>query len=274
MMIKKNLNRIMNIVISVITIILILALNYRPHISSNIEDETVVDTTYSGIEEAYTSISVSDEMIYRKGYTVSYNSDYRIPNWVAWELERSEIGGNYGRPNIDFRVDPKVKNSACHKDYTRSGYDRGHMFPAGDAHWDYDVMQESFYLSNICPQVPNLNRGVWERLEEHCRYLAQFGNLYICCGPLFGESHKRIGENKVLVPDGFFKVLCMKRDGKWIGIGFIFPNDDYLCKSMNMAKQTLRIREIEDMTGHEFFIGLPDSVKSVIKDQDNFKDWQ
>lgn len=242
-------------------------------------DETELDTgtvINRNYEVALTDNDVSSEIIERKGYTVSYNSSWKIPNWVAWELICSEVGGEIERPTIDFRPDPNVKKSAVHKDYTRSGYDRGHMFPAGDAHWDYDVMQESFYLSNICPQAPNLNRGVWERLEEHCRYLAQYGNLYICCGPIVGPVpiYGYIGENKVVVPDGFFKALCMKRNGRWIGIAFVFPNDDEKCKSLNMANQVVKISELEVLVKHDFFTNLSDSIKDDIKSQCNFKDWQ
>ena len=123
----------------------------------------------------------SDRIITHKGFTLSYNYDWKIPNWVAYELTDIEVEGEV--PRYDrFKPDPMVPKdvTATTDDYKYSGYDRGHMAPAADMKWDEQVMKESFYLSNICPQNPNLNGGVWKDLEEQVRDLAsQKGNTYI-----------------------------------------------------------------------------------------------
>ena len=151
-------------------------------------------------------------IINRTGYTLSYNQYYKNPNWVAWELTREETKGETERYDR-FMPDPDLPEPrVVHKDYTKSGYDRGHMAPAADMKWNRQAMIESFYMSNICPQVGNLNRGDWNDLEELCRNWAdKYGRIYIACGPIFdSKSPKRIGVHKVAVPDRFFKVILSK----------------------------------------------------------------
>ena len=136
----------------------------------------------------------SDRVITHKGYTVSYNYDWKIPNWVAYELTDWEVAGEV--PRYDrFKPDPMVPQNATATtdDYKYSGFDRGHMAPAADMKWDEQAMKESFYLSNICPQNPNLNGGVWKDLEEQVRDLAsQKGRIFVVCGPIVtDDSHMK-----------------------------------------------------------------------------------
>ena len=107
----------------------------------------------------------SEQVIRHEGYTVSYNSDYKIANWVAYELTAEEAKSKKTERSNKFVPDPMVKGAtATNEDYTRTGYDRGHMAPAGDMKWSAKAMRESFYFSNICPQKPALNRGIWKEL--------------------------------------------------------------------------------------------------------------
>ena len=242
------------------------------------QQTNVKDTKSSNIfnqdklEIPQTSKSVKSLQIEHIGYTTSYNSTLLIPNWVAYCLTEIEVEGTYPRPKIKFEPDPLVKGkSAEHKDYTNSGYTRGHMAPAADMNWSEQAMYESFYLSNICPQIAELNCGVWERLENRCRSLARESDVYICCGPLMENYPKRIGVNKVAVPSGFFKVLCMKRKGKWQAIGFMFPN--VACKG-SMFDFVCSVDEIETITGHNFFHSLPDDLEDSIESKFMIKNWQ
>lgn len=224
------------------------------------------------LEIPHTSKSVESQQIEHIGYTTSYNSLLLIPNWVAYCLTAMEVEGTYPRPKNKFESDPLVKGkSAEHKDYTNSGYSRGHMAPAADMKWSEQAMYESFYLSNICPQIAGLNSGVWERLENRCRSLARESDVYICCGPLMENSPKRIGVNRVAVPSGFFKVLCMKRKGKWQAIGFMFPN--VACKG-SMFDFACSVDDVENITGHNFFHCLPDDLENSIESIFMIKNWQ
>ena len=136
------------------------------------ETTTSTDATKLNLEipvYTYPGRYEKEIIINRTGYTLSYNQYYKNPNWVAWELTREETKGETERYDR-FMPDPDLPEPrVVHKDYTKSGYDRGHMAPAADMKWNRQAMIESFYMSNICPQVGNLNRGDWNDLEELCR---------------------------------------------------------------------------------------------------------
>lgn len=225
-----------------------------------------------GLELPTTAKGRKAQVIAHQGYTTCYNSAWLVPNWVAYALTKQELGGTEPRPNKPFEPDPMVKGkSAEHADYTNSGYSRGHMAPAADMKWSRQAMLESFYLSNVCPQLPALNGGVWERLEARCRALASSGTVYICCGPIMPASPKRIGRNGVAVPTSFYKVMCMQRGGKWQAIGFIMPNAAIKGSMFDYAKT---VDEVEKATGHDFFPALPDEVEKTIESAWSMKDWQ
>ena len=203
-------------------------------------------------------------IINRTGYTLSYNQYYKNPNWVAWELTREETKGETERYD-KFLPDPDLPEpKVVHKDYTKSGYDRGHMAPAADMKWSKKAMIESFYMSNICPQVGNLNRGDWNDLEELCRDWAdKYGRIYIACGPIFdSKSPKRIGGNKVAVPDRFFKVILIYNRKNPIAMGFIFKN---IAHSQNIEKYMVTVDSVENVTGMDFFSKLPNDVENRIE---------
>ena len=203
-------------------------------------------------------------IINRTGYTLSYNQYYKNPNWVAWELTREETKGETERYD-KFMPDPDLPEPrVVHKDYTKSGYDRGHMAPAADMKWSKQAMIESFYMSNICPQVGNLNRGDWNDLEELCRNWAdKYGRIYIACGPIFdSKSPKRIGGHKVAVPDRFFKVILIYNRKNPIAMGFIFKN---IARSQDLDKYMVTVDSVENVTGMDFFSKLPDVVENRIE---------
>lgn len=205
-------------------------------------------------------------IISRTGFTLSYNDTWKIPQWVAWYLTTERVEGKEKRTD-DFLTDPDLPIHALSEDsdYRNSRYDRGHMAPAGDMKWNEQAMIESFYMSNICPQAPNLNRGDWRILEENCRKWTQEHQtpLYIVCGPLVEseKKHKRIGKNKVTVPDGFFKVV-LKLGDEPSAVGFLFPNDD--CNE-ELAEYAVSVDSVEKVTGFDFFHLLPDKQEKKLE---------
>ena len=111
-----------------------------------------------------------DDIIRHEGYTLRYRDQYKVADWVAYPLLAYETTGDADRKNEQFKPDPFVANgTALPSDYTRSGYDRGHLAPAGDFKFSQRMMRETFYMSNISPQAPQFNRGVWKELEEQVR---------------------------------------------------------------------------------------------------------
>lgn len=204
-----------------------------------------------------------EQMLYRTGYTVSYNSTWRLPNWVSYELLRSETQGESSRSNR-FMSDPDVKGTpADTRDYTHSGYDRGHMAPAGDMKWNKQAMEESFLLSNICPQAPGLNRGRWKELEEQVREWAQRDSaLLIACGPIVSKSPRTIGRHRIAVPERYFKVVAAPYVGRPRGIAFLFDNSD---EQPSIRTLAVTIDSVEKITGIDFFYNLPDSIETQIE---------
>ena len=198
--------------------------------TTNPKKETSAYTFQGGAEIPRLKNKQKEQVIKHEGYTVSYNSDYKIANWVAYELTSKEATSKKNERSNKFVSDPMVKGaSATNEDYTRSGYDRGHMAPAGDMKWSAKAMRESFYLSNICPQKPGLNRGIWKDLEEQARLWAkENGSLLIVTGPVITDDLKRLGKNRVGIPKTFYKVICTITNGKPEGVGFLFDNKDYL----------------------------------------------
>lgn len=215
----------------------------------------------------------SDRIITHKGFTLSYNYDWKIPNWVAYELTDVEVKGEV--PRYDkFKPDPMVpQNVSAHtNDYKHSGYDRGHLAPAADMKWDEQAMRESFYLSNICPQNPNLNGGVWKDLEEQVRDLAsQKGSIFVACGPIVTDASTTIGENKVVVPQAFFKVLLQEeKDGTIHTIGFVYEN---ISGRKPMSTYAMTVDEVEEITGIDFFPSLPNKIEKKTESEVDFTKW-
>lgn len=203
-------------------------------------------------------------ILHRTAFTISYNNDYKTPNWVAWELTRAETEGTEGRKN-KFEPDPDLPEPrAEHSDYTHSGYDRGHMAPAADMKWNKKAMEESFYMSNICPQNRKLNRDDWGDLEEKCRNWAEkYGKAYIVCGPIYdSKSPKRIGKHKIAVPERFFKAILIYEGKTPIAMGFLFENKAH---HQNLRNYLVSVDKIEEETGLDFFSKLPDTIESRIE---------
>jgi endonuclease G len=158
------------------------------------------------------------------------------------------------------------------QDYRGSGWSRGHMCPAGDNKWSYNAMYDSFSLVNVCPQNSKLNSGLWNSIEMDCRKWARkYGAVYIVCGPVWMKGeHRSIGENEVLVPEAFFKVvLCLA--GKPKAFGFIVRNTEGN-KKRDMYYNS--VDQVERITGFDFFPALPDDIEDVVEATASIEDWR
>jgi endonuclease G len=226
---------------------------------------------YSGLEIPEFLSKYPEQIIFHIGYTVSYNEEWRLPNWVAYELIRSEIQGKE-KPTGNFTIDPDVKGiSATHKDYLHSGYDKGHMAPVADMKWNAIAMRESFYFSNICPQHPKLNRRCWKDLEEKIRdWVIADSAIVIVCGPLVEEGAKVIGNNRVTVPQGFFKVLLSPYVSPPQAVGFIFKNE---ASMGSLRKYVVTVDSVETVTSMNFFKQLPNELENKIESQFDISYW-
>lgn len=225
----------------------------------------------AGAEIPVLKNGAKEQIIKHEGYTVSYNSDFKIPNWVAYELTKEKVNNANVKRHNKFIPDPDVKGAtAMNEDYTRTGYDRGHMVPAGDMKWSEKVMRETFYFSNICPQDRGLNSGVWNDLEMTIRVWAkEHKRIYIACGPVIEKDLKRLGKNRVGIPRMFYKVVCDPE--KTQCIGFLFENRDY--KQTSPRDLAVTVDKVEEVTGIDFFSQFPDAIEKEMGSKVDLKFW-
>lgn len=219
---------------------------------------------------------VDDIKLQRTGFVVSYNTSKCTPSWVAWELTSKETTGPISRKDYDFTPDPMIdaRYQVEKHEYANSGYDKGHMCPAGDMKWSSSAMNDCHYMTNICPQAPKLNQVYWERLESTCRRWAElYGSIYVVCGPIYNSGkHTTIGTNHtIVVPDGYFKVVITLIEGEEKGIGFYYRNNE---AHQTMESAALTIDQVEEITGYNFFAELPIEVEERIEVQNELSSWR
>ncbi|QTQ16792.1 DNA/RNA non-specific endonuclease [Treponema parvum] len=210
------------------------------------------------------------------GFTLCYREEYEQAEWVAYELTESELVKTVERSNY-FRADPSIStNSASPEDYVGSGYDKGHLAPAGDMAWSEQSMRDSFFMSNMSPQLPSFNRGIWKYLEDQVRLWAKkFGWVYVISGPVLEKpagEYKSIGKNKVSVPEYYYKALLTKTaDGKIYVLAFILPNQKYTGSFYDFA---VTVDEVERRTSLDFFAALEDDVENALESAVDISVWK
>ncbi len=216
----------------------------------------------------------SEQILHREGFTISYNADYKIPNWVAYSLTAEKASATKVGRYKKFLPDPDVKEyTDFNSDYSANDYDRGHMVPAGDMKWSFQAMKESFYFTNICPQSQKLNGGIWADLENQCRTWAKDKKtIYIAAGPVIEQTMERMGENEIAIPKRFYKVVCVQlADGSYEGVGFLFENRPYV--KTKVKEMYVPIYEVEQATGLDFFPLLPDKLEKEMESKVNESFW-
>lgn len=219
----------------------------------------------AGLEIPAMTNGKQGQIICHTGYTLAYDAQNKTPQWVAWELTKAETQGKKKR-NDKFQEDPLVRGvKVTNNDYAGSGYDRGHMAPAGDMKWSTQAMEESFYMTNMCPQLHSLNAGDWNELENRCREWAKkYNKVYIVCGPIYRKQRKAkyIGKNRIRVPDEFYKVVLIYEKQKTVALGFLFEHK----KGQKPLKEYLTtVDHIENITGLDFFPALPDDLEKRLE---------
>ncbi len=217
--------------------------------------------------------STTNQIITHDGYVLSYSEKDEQAEWVAYELKESEL--NYNRNDFKrpfFIEDPKVKTgSADWKNYRKSGYDKGHLCPAGDRKFSMDSFNETFYTSNISPQKHDFNEGVWNRLEQKVRYWAsKYDGIYVVTGGVLKGNLPTIGHEDVTIPSYFYKVLLDYHNGSYKMIAFLVPHKD---SDIPLYEFVVSVDELEKMTGIDFFPKLSDKEEVVLEKNSNYKNW-
>ena len=203
---------------------------------------------------AYLPTSTTSQIVKHAYYTLSYNEKFEQAEWVAYELKKEYLKNNdFRRPY--FIEDPKVSTrSADWRNYKKSGYDKGHLCPAGDMEFDKKAYDDTFYTSNISPQNHEFNSGIWNRLENKVRYWAgKYNDIYVVTGGILKESDKKIGTEEVSVPKYFYKIVLTKSGKEHKAIAFLVPNEK---SQKGIYEFVVPIETLEKMTGIDFFPNL------------------
>lgn len=206
-----------------------------------------------------------EQIISYSSYTVSFNRLHNVANWVAYVLTSQETVPVVDRFKGRFKPEPRLECSPDSLDYLQSGYDRGHLAPAADMEFSESAMQESFYYTNIAPQNPAFNRGIWKRLECLQRLWAKdYDSIYIVTGPVLrGGKFKTIGDHRVAVARYFYKVIMRREpDGRFVGAGFVLQNRD---DNSQLRSRMISIDSVEAITGIDFFHLLPDNIEEPME---------
>jgi endonuclease G len=195
--------------------------------------------------------------ICRTAYEVRYDPEAKIPIWVVYTLTSNHAIGCVARSNA-FSSDQSLarEQRSTLADYAGSGYDTGHIANDADMSWDETVERESFLLSNMTPQTPELNRGIWKTLETAVRAWTYNNDtdITVYAGPIYDVGNdKHIGPNKVVVPTAFYKIVIDNK--KKESLAFIFENSKKEGKDLTNYQVT--VQDVEKVTGIKF--SVPDA---------------
>ena len=214
--------------------------------------------------------STTGQIVKHTYYTLSYCEKDEQPEWVYYELTSEMVKGRQPRSD-DYRPDFQISTiSAQLEDYRGSGYDRGHLCPAGDMKLNLTSMSESFYLSNMSPQDKDFNAGIWNTLEDRVRKWAlTSGRIYVVTGGVLTSNKGKIGSNGVSIPKYFYKVIYDPR-GQGRMIAFLIPNED---SEKPLQNYIVTVDSLESLTGIDFFPELPDSNENHLESSLNLSSW-
>jgi len=224
-----------------------------------VEDSRTEPLLVLGIEcvaDGYPNTGVDEEVHLYTGFSLVYSEEFEQAAWVAYILRRDQVTGGGEDRTDDFRTDTTIlTGSAAPADYLRSGYDRGHLAPAADMKWSPAAMSESFLMSNMSPQQPGFNRGVWNRLEARVRQWAvENDSILVITGPVLNGIVTFIGENRVGVPGYYYKIVADISPPDYKIIAFLLENRSSGADLMTFA---VSVDSVESVTGLDFFNSHP-----------------
>lgn len=215
--------------------------------------------------------STTNQIIHHQNYSLSYNEKHEQAEWVAYELKREHLSKiNHKRPY--FEIDNAVKTKAAHwRNYKKSGYDKGHLCPAGDRRFSKKAHDETFLTSNISPQKHSFNAGIWNRLEQKVRYWARKNDgVFVITGGVLKNSLQSIGSENVSVPKQFYKIVLDNTKGKIKVLAFLIPHKE---SNLPLYKFVVSVDKIETLTGIDFFPELDDNIEDTLEASNSYKNW-
>lgn len=225
----------------------------------------------SEFDERFYPSSTTGVLVKHIYFRLSYAEEHEQAEWVAYELRKGQLSQNeFERPY--FMQDRDVKTGSAHwRNYKNSGYDRGHLCPAGDRRFTYDAFNETFLTSNISPQNHEFNSGIWNRLEKKVRYWAKKKDgVFVVTGGVLENDLKTIGDDRVSVPKAFYKIVADASGKELKAVAFLIPNRD---TDKSFYDFVVTIDKIEAKTGIDFFEALSDSEEKKLEATIDLKAW-
>lgn len=259
---------------SLIAILIIVGLYSYEHFLSEEESTEIIEegaAVKTDTNEYFLPSSTTGQIVHHENYSLSYNETHEQAEWVAYELKKTHLSStNYKRPY--FEIDKAVKTGAAHwRNYKKSGYDKGHLCPAGDRRFTKEAHDETFLTSNISPQEHKFNAGIWNTLEQKVRYWARkYDGVFVITGGVLKGKMKAIGDEDVSVPNQFYKVLIDNNTGNTKMIAFLMPHKD---SNQPLYKFVVSVDEIEELTGINFFAQLEDDIENKLEASSSYKGW-
>ena len=249
--------------------------------SSTISNDSIYPYYHYGLEHhafgyPFDGDTTDDYILIKPQFKLSYCSQKNVANWVAWELNDTWVGPQerYSGRFITDTALPSHFTRISHDDYTRSGFDRGHLVRSKERTRNEEDNRATFLLTNILPQTPDLNRGVWLRFEDYCLQKAtqENKNMYLIAGGIFTTDSTLRGEGKVAIPDSCYKIVVFwpkgldfrKATRQLEVVAVNMPNIQGV-RNHTWQQYATTVRKIEKSTGYDFLALLPDSVEQYVE---------
>lgn len=206
-------------------------------------------------------------------YINCYNSEKKVPNWVSYKLTKDMVLEESTQQEVTFRTDVENEDiSPRPKDYTYSGYDRGHMVPAEDMDHSLEASKSTFLMTNVAAQQASFNRGVWKRLENRVRKWAVTNEeVYVTSGTIFTNRYAYICDSTIAVPNYFYKIILDNYGPEKKMIAFVFKNE---ASDLPVEKFIVTVDLLEIATGHDFYSTLPDSLEEKLEGTPDLSLWE
>lgn len=235
--------------------------------------QTPSKSTNSGNPIEYPEVLGVDDIVVHEGYTSSYNHETLCPNWVAYELTVEEANGKM-KGKESFQWDPQLKGRQSNReDYKNDQqWDKGHLAPKADMKWSVKAYEESFFLTNICPQNRAFNGGIWLSTEKLARRSAEkYGKVYIVSGPIFTErKFGTLGTSRVAIPDKFYKALLIPKGDTYSAIAFVLDNAP---GNSSLKTSSMSVDSLETLIGRDLFHNLDDEIELIVESKVWYVDW-
>lgn len=243
---------------------------------NHLHDRSIYETygEYGVPQTTANNLQTFHRIFKNDGFLIGYSDFYAQPLWALYKIKPIQSSQHLPRPNR-FSSDWRALFWVDHNDYAGSGYDRGHIVPnyAISQLYGKNAQQDSFLMSNVSPQRPNLNQKVWQRLEEAAidRFAPIFRELWVASGPIFGSNPKRMPNYKVAIPEAFYMILLTTNPEPKM-LAFIVPQN--VKGTEKLEKFVASVDEVERRTGLDFFTKLPQPLQEDLESTIDTTRWQ